>query len=152
MRFWMFGLAFVVLVLALPIGLRYGVIYDPSPAPDSSWIQVEFVLPLIVEVFEGNVEFLFPVSSLGIFFPIISIAHIYLATIGYTIAKREVDFSRVWKLLLIVTVIDAAAFFPTFLTTWGNIPLPLTFLIGLPLAWLGRSLPVITPFDGIETE
>ncbi len=151
MRFWAIGLAFAALVLILPIGLRYGMSYNPDLLPDSYWIRFEFVFPLFVELSDGNVDISFPVSALGILFPVIGIAHIVLAVLGYRIAKREVDFSFVYKVILIITLLDLAAFFPTFLAEWGNIPLPLALLLGLPLAWLGKLPPVVDPFEDVES-
>ena len=143
MRYWAIGIVFAILVLILPIGIRYA-------TPDSYWIRFEFIFPLFVEFTEGNVAIAYPVSALGILFPVIGIAHVLVAVVGYRIAKREIGFSYSYKALLVVTLIDLMAFFPTFRTDWGNIPLPLALLVGLPLAWLGRLPPVADSFEKIE--
>jgi hypothetical protein len=152
-RYWVIGLSFAAMVLVLPIGLRYSIPQEPNIEQIPYWIRIEFVFPVFIEFLEGgNIDVSYPVSSLGILLPVISTAHIILAAFGVKIAKREVDFSMIWKLVAIVAFIDLAAFIPTFRMNWGSFPLPLIILIGLPLAWLGRLPPTADPFADTVTE
>ena len=137
------GLAFMVLSLFLPIGIRYHISNDSAP----SWIEVECAFPLVIEVIDEGWQILFLRSSLGIFLPLVLSGHSILSYYGYKIMKREAELLHIQIALLLLTLFEVVMYFPTFHTDWGSIPLPLTLLIGLPLAKLGTLPSAKDPFE-----
>ena len=140
------GLAFMVLSLFLPIGIRYHISGGSAP----SWIEVECAFPLVIEVLDEGWQILFLRSSLGIFFPLVISGHSILSYYGYKIKKRDADLFHIQIVLLLLTLFEVAVYFPTFRADWGSIPLPLTLLIGLPLAKLGTLPSAKDPFEKEE--
>jgi hypothetical protein len=140
------GIAFTILVVFLPVGIYYN--HVPSPGPELSPLQVRisFVFPITIEI-SREVYSISVSSGLGIFLPFFLAGHSYLCYLGTRIAKQEADFSRIVYGLVFVTILSLFAFFPTFQSNWGNIPLPLALIVGLPLARTGTPPPIADPFE-----
>lgn len=137
------GIGFSIITFILPVG----VYYDQPFGVDSLKISIAFVPAVQIEIHQEGWLISFLTSSFGIFLPILIFAHLYLSYLGYVMAKRESNLSRIYLLLLLVTLLGIFVYFPRVWSSGFQFPLPLALLIGSPLVRLMKPEYSDEPFE-----
>ncbi|MFW9848248.1 MAG: hypothetical protein ACFFF4_03865 [Candidatus Thorarchaeota archaeon] len=136
----------VILSLFLPVGIRYA--NYPSPSGEQEfWLQIESILPFLIELYQGDWTITWFVSTIGILIPIFLTIHLLLVYQVLRISRGQKELSSVIYYLAAVVLISLVGYFPTFQVNGGNIPLPLMFPIGLVFAKYLAAPPIDGAFD-----
>ncbi|MFW9851076.1 MAG: hypothetical protein ACFFF4_18270 [Candidatus Thorarchaeota archaeon] len=136
----------LVFGIFLPVGIRYATHYYPSSESELR-LQIEFILPFIIHLDQGEWSVTWLVSAIGILIPIFLFAHLLLIYQVLRISRGEKELSNIIHYLVAVLFISLVGFFPTFQLGRGNIPLPFMIPVGLVFAKFLAAPVIESPFD-----
>jgi hypothetical protein len=146
------GILVSVCAVLLPVGTRYHVLASVGPGPVEYAFQIEFWIPLMIEVYPQGWAVVLSFGALGAFLPIFALAHVWVILQGVEMVRGRAVYCGIRNATLLAALVALIGFFPSFRLDWGNIPLPLILVFGLALAKWGTPRPCAAPFEGMMNE